>query len=750
MVTGRFRLLGLMFLVPLSLHAQGARTLRGRVLSAADSSGLSRVRVQVLGSVAATVSDRSGNFVLRGLPSGELRIAFERIGLVADTIRVAGNQATLIAYVNLSAVPLHPVEGVPIPIARKRFESVSQTSTVTLSPKEITNTPTLAEPDIARVVQLLPGTVAKNDFNVGFNVRGGESDQNLILLDGVQIFNPSHLGGLFSTFDNAAVDHVDFLTGGFPARFGGRLSSVMDVKLRDGNPSSTDVHGNLSLLSAKVLLEGPIGKSDISYMIGGRRTYADLVVAPFREDGFPYYFGDAVGKVTVPLGTGGVVQVTGYVGRDALDLPFIDAEPGRDGIDLEFDWGNRLVGLHFRQPLGDLVLEQHLSASGFSTSLGLEPDVRRLENSSRVLTARTALALSPGQPNEIRVGVGVEDYSMDLTINSKSLEINDLSLESHPTVISGFIDDQWRPFQWLLLRPGVRVERVSGGADFTGVSPRASVKIFVTDNLALTGSAGRFYQPIHSIRDQELPVTLFDFWIGADEETPVARSNQFVFGFEQWFSTQISLKVEGFTKTFDDLVFQNPADDPKVKGDEFMPATGYARGVDVLLRKHTGEVTGWVSYSLARTMRNSNGQRFPPAHDRRHTLNVVLQTRGPLGSQMGARWGYGSPLPFTGITGQWLHRQYSARLNTFNRVNDEAISTTINARRFPFYSRLDLSFRWEYEKWGATWHPYLQLVNAFNRTNVWVYTFDFERAPPTRTGFSQLPIIPTIGVDFEW
>ena len=750
MTTNKLWILCLILTVPGSLRAQDTRTVRGRVLSSVDSTGLSGVRIHVVGSASAAVSNAVGEFALTAVPRQALRVAFERIGLVADTVGLSGDQTTLTVYLGLSAVALKPVEGAPIPVARERFESVAQTSTITLSPKEIANTPTLAEPDIARVVQLLPGTVAKNDFNVGFNVRGGEADQNLVLLDGVQIFNPSHLGGIFSTFDNAAVDHVDFLTGAFPSRFGGRLSSVMDVQLRDGNPSSTDVHGNLSALSAKLLVEGPIGGSGASYMIGARRTYADLVVAPFREDGFPYYFGDIVGKATFPLAGGGTVALTGYVGRDVLDLPFLDAEPGREGIDLEFDWGNRLLGINFRQPLGGFVLEQHLSASGFTTSLGLEPDVRRLENSSRVLTARTSLEFSLGATNEVRVGVGVEDYSMDLTLDSKSLDINDLALDFDPTVLSAFIDDQWRPFSWMLFRPGVRIERVGGGAAFTGVSPRASMKVFITQNLALTGSAGRFYQPIHSIRDQELPVTLFDFWIGADKDTPVARSDQFVLGFEQWIGKEISVSLEGYTKTFDNLIFQNPADDPKVRGDEFRPATGYARGLDLLIRKYSGDVTGWVSYSLAKTTRRSEGQVFAPAHDRRHTLNVVLQTKGPLGSEMGARWGYGSPLPFTGIVGQWLHRQYSARLNTFNRIDDEAISTTINARRFPFYSRLDLSFRWEVEKWGATWHPYLQVVNAFNRTNVWVFTFDFDRAPPTRSGFSQLPILPTIGVNFEW
>jgi hypothetical protein len=243
---------------------------------------------------------------------------------------------------------------------------------------------------------------------------------------------------------------------------------------------------------------------------------------------------------------------------------------------------------------------------------------------------------------------------------------------------------------------------------------------------------------------------MFDFWIGADDLTPVARSDHLVLGFEQWLSRDISLTVEGFKKTYDSLLVQNDWDDPKVRGDEFDLAWGDAHGVDVLVRKYEGRITGWIAYGYVKADRHTAEQSFPPPHDRRHTLDIVIQTRGPLGSNMGIRWGFGSSLPYTGITGQWLHREYNAELHAFDWYEDEVVSSTLYGERFPHYSRLDIGFRWEVEKWGATWRPYLQLVNAYNRANVWVYSFDYDHAPPTRTGFSQLPILPTIGVEFEW
>ncbi len=453
--------------------------------------------------------------------------------------------------------------------------------------------------------------------------------------------------------------------------------------------------------------------------------------------------------MTAALGTGGVLSVFGYWGRDALVLPWVDPEPGRDGIDLKFSWGNRLAGVTLRQPLGSLAWEQHFSASAFSTRLGLVPDVLRADNTARLLTARSTVAFPLGGGHDLRIGFGVEAYSMDYDFRDQALETQILDLAYRPTIWSAFLDDQWNPVDWLLVRPGVRFESTPS-ADFNALSPRVGFKVFLSRDVALTGSAGRYYQAIHSIRDQELPITLFDYWIGADDLTPVARSDHLVLGLERWFGSDVSLSVEGYAKSFDDLALRNFRDDFKVRGDEFIATSGFARGVDVLLRKYRGTIRGWLAYGYAKTLRRAGGEEFPPAHDRRHTLNAVVQMPGPLGSDMTVRWGYGSPIPYTGVVGQWLHREYNAESHEFDNHEDEVLSTTINGERFPHYSRLDVGFRWEFEKWGATWRPFFQVVNLYNRRNVFLYTFDYGTRPPTRSGYSQLPFFPTFGVEFAW
>jgi len=753
--------------------AQQIRTVEGIVWSVADTTPLAGVRVRVLETASQTETNADGRFALTNLPMTAIHLVFERIGVMPHTVEVAPGTRSVSVFLQPQAVPVTPLVAVGTMPARQRFEAVAQTSTISLDPIDIANTPTLAEPDVARVAQLLPGTVAKNDYSVGINVRGGESDQNLIRLDGIGVLNPFHLGGLFSTFDASAVASADLITGGFPARFGGRLSSVMDVALRPGSRDRVGLRGSVSLLSSRVLVEGPIGSTGATFLIGGRRTYTDVLARAFSETAFGYYFADGLAKVTVPVGRGRL-SATGYWGHDALDLPWVHAEPGVEGVDFAFSWGNRLAGLTWLQPIGAAALDAHVDISEFTTRFGMVPGQFSALNSVRQVTARTALALRLGEQNDVQLGVGVEDYRIGYKAGNRSLsfEVPDgiwvngeripydfgeviltspgLDLGYRPRIWFAYLDDNWRPVRPLILRLGVRVEHMDGSADFTGVSPRVGAKLFLTDDLALTGSGGRYYQALHSIRDQEIPINMFDFWIGADEVTPVARSDHLVLGFERWFSRDVSLTLEGYSKTFDNLPLRNYEDDPRVRGDEFLIATGSAWGLDLLIRRHRGAVRGWIAYSYAKTTRHVGAESFPPAHDRRHTVNVVLQATGPAGSALSVRWGYGSGLPYTGILGQWEHREYNAELHLFERPREEGMSTTINGERYPHYSRLDVAFRWQFEWLGGLWRPFVNIINLYNRQNVFAYTYDFGSVPPVRSGWSQLPVVPTVGVEFEW
>jgi hypothetical protein len=729
--------------------AQQRRDVVGTVRSSSDSSGVGGVRVLVPDLALTATSAENGFFRLSGVPRDRVLVTFARIGVAADTVWLDSSVDTLDVYLRPVAVELAPVRAEAVLDARERFEDLVQPSVVSIRREALTQLPSLGEADVLRVVQLMPGTIATNDYTVGFNVRGGEPDQNLTQLDGITIFNPTHLGGLFSTFDADAVERVDFITGAFPAEYGGRLSSVLDVGMRSGRSDRFGVRGQVSLISSKLLVEGPIPGTPATFLVAGRRTYADALISALSSETMPYYFADLVSKLSMPVGAG-VLSATAYWGQDVISWPWIDPEPGRPGIDLEADWGNRLVGMTWRHSFGERELRVDGSYTGFATAFGLEPSIFNAENEVRLLSARATAAFSPGATHDVRAGGGVEDYRMTYFVGSESFGAELFTAEYAPRIWSAFIDDQWRAFPWLSLRPGVRLEYVEGPGRLNW-APRVGVKSFLTENLALIGSIGRYHQAIHSLRDQNVSWNIFDFWIGADSATPVASSDHLVLGFESWFNEAVSLKVEAYKKTFDDIVDFNLREDPRVNGDEIVPVSGNAWGGDVLLQKHSGGLTGWISYGLAKVTRNAHGQEFPAVHDRRHTLNVVVQTRGPLGSDLSVRWGYGSPLPFTPFVGEWHHRFYYTTNHTFDDFELEPIaSPVLNSGRYPYYNRFDISFRWEWSKWGGVLRPYLQLINATNHKNVFLYTFDYSTTPATRSSLSQLPLLPTIGVEFEF
>lgn len=728
-----------------------SRTLSGIVRSAVDSTALESVAVQVDGLNGTAMTDEDGRFRIGRLPDGPLVAVFSRLGLRTDSVDVPAEVEFITAFLTPRAVELSGilVETSPEAIARERFEESAQASAITIANRDIQLTPTFLEADVIRTIQLLPGTGAVNDFTVGYNARGGEVDQNLIQLDGVTIFNPSHLGGLFSTFDAQAVGEIEYLKGGFPAHYSNRLSSVLDVRTRAGDPTDFGVMGQISLLSSKALVEGPLPFEGSSFLIAGRRTYADKVISTFTSEELPYHFSDGVAKAVFPLPTGGTLSATGYIGRDVLDWTVGEESEQTDPLTLRVDWGNTLLGINWDESIAGRPMRLNFGLSDFSTTVGLLPSIIAIENDVRLLSANAAISLTPGQSHELRVGGGIESYSMQYDVTSPALNAVYLDQGYQPRVLSAFVDDLWRFNERLMLRPGVRLEAVGRGADEVTISPRINAKAFLTDDFAITASAGRFFQPIHSLRDHNSPWSFLDFWIGADEVTPVAHSDHLVLGFEQWLRRDVSLTVEGYRKTFDDILNISATDDLSVQGDEFVTMTGDAWGLDVLLRKYSGEWNGWIAYTFGKATRTDPFQTFAPAHDRRHNINVVVSGPGPLGSRMSARWGFGTPLPYTPTIGQWEHREYSVGGHTFGDYETEPIADPVlNGERYPAYSRLDVSFRWDKTLFGGQLHPFVQFVNLYNRRNIFLYTYDYRQNPGIRESLPQMPFLPSFGLEF--
>jgi hypothetical protein len=745
----------------------------GRVLDATTSEPRPGAAVTLIGTTRGAIVDAAGRFVISAVPAGNatLRARFLGFKTLEQTVTVrAGDTARVELRLEQAATVLGTVRTEARPVERDVFESRPSVGTVQITARAADGVPKFGEPDIIRVVQLLPGVEARNDFSTGLNVRGGESDQNLILIDGYPIYNPFHLGGMFSTFIDPTVRDVTLMTGGFPARYGGRLSSVLDV--RSAEEVRSGVHGTaeLSVLASTGELGGAFADGKGTWMLAGRRTYADKFVSLISSKQLPYHFRDEQAHLTYAFTPTTTLSVTAYNGRDALDANIANfgdsTNANASGGGFLFGWGNSVAGatlsttLAPRQRsglagwfLGDsTTLEQRASLSGFSTGLDLGAGSLSLSNSvadrrlSGVLTARTPA-------HDRSFGYDVASYQFRYDVSSAQTGLQLFNLRQAPTSGALFFDDLWRASPRWLVETGARAEGLTG-RDWSAVSPRLSAKYFVNHDFALTAAVGRFSQWTHSLDREDIPVRLFDFWVASDSTAPVSSAWHYILGAERWLSPTRYIRVEGFYKRYNRLLEANPQDDPNTRGDEFFPVDGESYGADVLLRQfQSGPFSGWISYTYAVATRERDGQHYFPGHDRRHDLNIVGSWR-LKNYLLGLRLGYATGTPYTDIVGEIVRRVYDPGLNTFGTrgggSQSEFVGGPHNGARLPATQRLDLDITRNYRVGGTTIAPYFSVVNAYNAKNVFLYIFDYTKNPPTRQAISQFPLLPSAGVTIRF
>lgn len=770
-------LLVLLLALPARATAQrdSTGTVQGTVLSSTSGDPVARAVVTITGTPLAADADDEGRFTLAGVRPGRVTLHVRALGFhpADQEVQVAAGAATPVTVRLVPApVRLRAVRTEAALTERERFEQVPGAAVVTISGGAMRTIPSVGEADVLRTVQLLPGVLARNDFSAGYNVRGGESDQNLVLLDGYPIYNPFHLGGLFGTFMDQAVQNLELMTGGFPAQYGGRLSSVLDVTSRE--EARQGVHGaaELSLLSSSAFLGGATPSTRGTWNVAARRTYADLVSRTLADRVFPYHFEDAQLHASHLLPGSGSVSLTGYIGRDVLDGSFaqVGDTAGTGGGAFHFDWGNAVIGATLDKPLGanaaiplgngdhlslgdSAEYVQRVSFTRFGTHLDLGAGAVGLDNTVRDLGAEGELSWYVSH-HERMLGYEVASHDVRYDVGSSDTRVSIFDLRQFPTSMALFYDDLWKPNDRWLARWGVRLEHITG-RHWYAASPRLSLKYFLTRDLALTAAGGQYAQWMHALAREDLPIRIFDFWVASDRNTGVSIARDASLGVEDWLGSDRFVRVETYYKRYGNILEANPADDPSVQGDEFLPVLGVSYGADVLLRQlDTRAVSGWVSYSYGVSARRSGGSWYWPAQDRRHNLNAIVMWRLPRRLTVSGRFALGTGEPYTDIVGQEVVRQYDGTTNQWDAGittrSVEPVGGDRNGARFPIYQRLDLSVTKTYDWRGALWKPYLSVVNVYNWPNVFTYTFDYSANPPTRQGISQFPILPSLGLTVEF
>ena len=638
--------------------------------------------------------------------------------------------------------------------ARSRFQEEAGVTVRELSRNELKLIPGLAEADVMRAVEALPGVVSTSDFSSAFNVRGGSADQNLILLDGIPIYNPFHLGGVFSVFNSDMVERAELLAGGFPAQYGGRVSSVLNV-VSDAGTGDFDVRAGISLLATRVSIAGSVpGAQNSRVRLGLRRSYFDQLLKPFFD--FPYHLADAQLTGEVWADERNRFSITGYLGEDVLNLAGADFP-----LKVDWNWGNAAGGVRWTRllPAGGL-LEVQASHSAFSTELTF-PDFGDTYLASQIDHSLLRADLAwPFRRHELRVGLESNRMWYDNTAESGGTVFG--GGRASGWAHGGYVQAGWRIGD-VLVETGLRADIwQSDDGNSVLASPRLAVKHFIMGgDAALKLAGGRYTQFVHSLRDEELPIGL-DVWVLSGRRAPQVRSDQVQAGIE-WFGETWYAAVESYWRRFQGVATNNFAQDPNNELDDLLAGDGISYGADAVIRKDKGKLTGFATLSWLKAERefpdfltgeaNPPSITYPPIFDRRFEIDLVLRWPVFRSWQGGLRWNFGSGLPYTRPVGSYLLYEY--HLDDGRRVLDERPdSATLgvllgqrNAERYPNYHRLDVSLRKTFQKRWGTLTPHIDILNVYNHRNVLFYFYEYVDSPPVRTGISMFPFLPTAGVE---
>lgn len=780
---------GLSLLGAVPTQAQGtgnAAVVRGVVQSAATEAPLPGASVLVEGEDQrrGTATDGAGRFRIADLPAGDYTVRASYLGYAPAQQQVTLGPAET-RRLTLTLAPAS-VEAERVTVIDERAEEGAERAlgVERLTPAEIKRLPTPFEPDVFRALQLLPGVKAASDFSSGLYIRGGSPDQTLVRLGETTVYNPTYFFGFFSTFNPDAIGDVRLYKGGFPAEYGGRLGAVVDLESRRGARDSVSGTASVGLLASRVAADGPLPKgltaSDApggAWMVAARRSTLEPLFAALRAmevEGIPnqFHFYDLNARLDVPLSEADRLTASAYAGADYIDFPFFD------DAQVEVPYGNRTATLRWTHLWGARVFTQVAASASRYFS---RPAFELAGNTFRRTNALTDLAASA----ELEAALGAHTLRGGLRASyfTTALErrLDDEVLFSPTTRtgrLSAYAQDTWAPVGdsgnedgvWRVTA-GMRAAYHTRGGHLR-LGPRLAVQYrppgLLGGRVRLQAGYGRYHQYL-TLQTSEL-FSGADTWYAAGAGVPPAYGDQFVGGLRVDLPGALGLDVEGYYRTMRDLfeinrTIQDIAGLPYEEA--FWFGEGYAWGVETKLERTEGRLTGFLAHTFAQTRRrfpfnfqderqvdlaginarNALGGAYPPKYDRRHDLKAVVSY------DVAENWR--ATGVFTYATGQPYTRpqaQYKLFDDPGRQTTRDMLVSPFNGARLPPYHRLDVGVRRLGTLWGLDYELQLQLLNAYNRRNVWFYFYQFEDdSSVMREEIPQLPVpLPNVALTVDF
>ncbi len=732
------------FLLPMLLSAQTASTLSGFVRDKQTGESLPFANVLVKGTSLGASTNIDGYYAVSKIAPGKYQLKVSLVGyrdqLVDAVVKPGENLVRNIALVSTSI----EVQEVVVSAEKDAERTNTQTGRIVMNAQELAAIPSIGESDVFRALQIMPGVKSVSEISSGLYVRGGSADQNLILLDGTVVYNPSHLFGFFSTFNSDAVKDIELMKGGYPAEYGGRLSSVLNVTNKDGDRNTTKGQASVSLISSRVTAEGPAG--DGSWFLSARRTYFDKFVSAAEldkgTDALPlYYFYDANGKFNQDFGHDDKVSVFGYLGHD--DMTF---NLGEGEIDLGMDWGNKtgaVKWIHIFNPrfFSNFTVSYSAYDAGMHANFGgMKFDQT---NGVRDLSVKGDMHFYATNDNLIKIGFWWSQYQ--LTFNQQIGGNNNYTYKERPALFSTYLQDDWTVDERLNIQAGVRMEYQDLTKKVTA-APRLSARYAIDENTSVKTSAGVYYQYLNAVPVGDVNgFSPFDVWVPVNAKMKPGRSMDLVLGVDMHPFEEYQLTVETYYKKYNDILHWIGEPTTETDIDKlFYVGKGDAYGLETFLQKRIGDLTGSVGYTLAWTKRSfpqlNGGKEFYPKFDRRHDLTVTGNYKINENWALSSTFTYGTGQSYTIGSGRYA-------IDTPELSNTHVLPGELYGSRLEPYHRLDVGVTKQASFFGLRGSWFVQIYNLYNHRNVWFKEFDTMKNPTEITDVRLLPILPTFGIE---
>ncbi len=734
---------------------QGTASISGYVVDSTTKETLISATVSIKGTKLGAFTNKSGFYSVKSIPAGKQTVVISMVGYSRKEVTLTfGEKESKTITFSMQPQDMQ-TEGVVVEGDRDIEKREITISKVNIPIEQLSQLRIGGESDIFRSLQYLPGILTSSQISSGLYVRGGSPDQNLVLIDGSTVYNPSHLFGFISAFNTDAIKDVELIKGGFPAEYGGRLSSVLTLTQKDGNQNEFEGVASLGAISSRLSLEGPIG--DGSWFIGGRRTYLDLIIGLLPDDpenplpNFAFY--DLNAKISQNLGSNDKIFISGFMSDDDLSLK-------GTGVEFNVGLGNRTGAARWTHIFSeDLFSVVNLSASRYKNGFDANNAGFEVEASNSILdyTLKANLEWFASDVLTVKGGTEINRFTFnyyqnftgdrDSTSPTGSTGRGTTNLEINDWTYSLFAQGNYQFSDLVSMQAGLRGDywKLS---EIGTVDPRLALRYQWQPDVAFKAAWGIYHQYLRLASNPDF--SFFDTWLPTDSTVQPSRASHYIFSVETMPFDGYDFNVDLYYKDLTNISELNRFSTNAANvTDVFFSGNGEAYGVEFFLQKKKGRLTGWLGYALGwvySTFDSINGgARFRPKYDRLHDFKAVALYRLNDTWEIGASFSFQSGQSYTAMT-SW----YQTSLPGESTDAGLSVPGQRYGYRLPPSHQLNLNVNYNFTVFDLPARLLLDIYNVYSRRDIWFRYYDTTKERPTVTDVRLLPILPTVSFEVKF